>query len=178
MKFITEFRCSELAKGLIAKIQREARMPSRLMEFCGGHTVTIFRYGIRQVLPQSIEMVSGPGCPICVTANADLDKAIALAAVPGIIIATFLAGSWALRGPGVAWQPYSDQLLAQAVKERKPVIIDFYAIWCTPCRRPSTTMRRPCWTPSASGCTPSGRRGYRRAIAWPSSALPVTPLSS
>ncbi len=59
------------------------------MEFCGGHTVTIFRYGIRQVLPSNIEMVSGPGCPICVTANADLDKAIALSQIPDIIIATF-----------------------------------------------------------------------------------------
>ena len=59
------------------------------MEFCGGHTVTIFRYGIRQVLPSTIDMVSGPGCPICVTANADLDKAIALSQIPGVIIATF-----------------------------------------------------------------------------------------
>jgi len=59
------------------------------MEFCGGHTVTIFRYGIRQVLPKTIEMVSGPGCPICVTANADLDKAIALAQIPDVIITTF-----------------------------------------------------------------------------------------
>jgi len=59
------------------------------MEFCGGHTVTIFRYGIRQVLPKTIEMVSGPGCPICVTANADLDKAIALTQIPDVIIATF-----------------------------------------------------------------------------------------
>jgi len=59
------------------------------MEFCGGHTATIFRYGIRQVLPSNIEMVSGPGCPICVTANADLDKAIALAQIPEVIIATF-----------------------------------------------------------------------------------------
>jgi hydrogenase expression/formation protein HypD len=59
------------------------------MEFCGGHTVTIFRYGIRQVLPKTIDMVSGPGCPICVTANADLDKAIALSQIPEVIIATF-----------------------------------------------------------------------------------------
>jgi hydrogenase expression/formation protein HypD len=59
------------------------------MEFCGGHTVTIFRYGIRQVLPGTIEMLSGPGCPVCVTANADLDKAIALAQIPGVIITTF-----------------------------------------------------------------------------------------
>ena len=59
------------------------------MEFCGGHTVTIFRYGIRQVLPKTLEMLSGPGCPVCVTANADLDKAIALAQIPDVIITTF-----------------------------------------------------------------------------------------
>ena len=59
------------------------------MEFCGGHTVTIFKYGIRQVLPETIEMVSGPGCPVCVTANADLDKAIALSQIPEVIITTF-----------------------------------------------------------------------------------------
>ncbi len=59
------------------------------MEFCGGHTVTIFRYGIRQTLPKTLEMVSGPGCPICVTANADIDKAIALSQIPNAIITTF-----------------------------------------------------------------------------------------
>ena len=59
------------------------------MEFCGGHTVTIFRYGIRQTLPHTLEMVSGPGCPICVTANADLDKAIALSQIPDVITTTF-----------------------------------------------------------------------------------------
>lgn len=89
MKYITEFRSSELAEGLISQIKRRAKTPARFMEFCGGHTVTIFRYGIRQVLPSTIEMVSGPGCPICVTANADLDKAIALSKIPGVIIATF-----------------------------------------------------------------------------------------
>jgi hydrogenase expression/formation protein HypD len=89
LRFITEFRRSELAKGLISQIHWKSRTPARLMEFCGGHTVTIFRYGIRGILPETIDMVSGPGCPICVTANADLDKAIALAQVPDVIIATF-----------------------------------------------------------------------------------------
>ncbi|TET16805.1 MAG: hydrogenase formation protein HypD [Dehalococcoidia bacterium] len=89
MKFITEFRRSELAEGLISQIHRQSKTSVKFMEFCGGHTVTIFRYGIRQVLPSTIEMVSGPGCPICVTANADLDKAITLAQIPDVIITTF-----------------------------------------------------------------------------------------
>jgi len=89
LKFITEFRRSELAEGLISQIHRKSKTPARFMEFCGGHTVTIFRYGIRQILPKTMDMVSGPGCPICVTANADLDKAIALAQIPHVIIATF-----------------------------------------------------------------------------------------
>jgi len=89
LKFVSEFRRSELAEGLITQIHRQSKTPVRFMEFCGGHTVTIFRYGIRNVLPPTIEMVSGPGCPVCVTANADLDKAIALARIPDVIITTF-----------------------------------------------------------------------------------------
>ena len=89
MRFIDEFRRSDLAQALISQIHRRSRASVRFMEFCGGHTVTIFRYGIRQLLPPTIEMVSGPGCPVCVTSNADLDKAIALAEVPGVIISTF-----------------------------------------------------------------------------------------
>ena len=89
MRFITEFRRTELADGLISRINRQSRTPVRFMEFCGGHTVAIFKHGIRQVLPRTIEMVSGPGCPVCVTANSDLDKAIALSKIPGVVMATF-----------------------------------------------------------------------------------------
>jgi thiol:disulfide interchange protein DsbD len=56
------------------------------------------------------------------------------AALVGVVMATFLVGSWALRGPGVVWQAYSDEALVQAVQAHKPVIIDFSAAWCTPCR--------------------------------------------
>jgi len=59
------------------------------MEFCGGHTTAILRHGIRQLIPQNIDMLSGPGCPVCVTANADLDKAIASTHLPNTIITTF-----------------------------------------------------------------------------------------
>jgi len=56
---------------------------------CGTHTVSIFRHGIRQLLPPPVSMLSGPGCPVCVTTNADIDKAIALAEQPGVTLATF-----------------------------------------------------------------------------------------
>jgi hydrogenase expression/formation protein HypD len=89
MKFVDEFRRSELAQGLIRSISQISTRKARLMEFCGGHTVSIMKHGIRQLLPPTIEMLSGPGCPVCVTDNADLDKAIALARLPGMILATF-----------------------------------------------------------------------------------------
>ncbi len=89
MKYVNEYRDPELAKKLLARIHQRSRKPARLMEFCGGHTVAIFRHGLRQLLPSNIEMLSGPGCPVCVTAAADLDKAIALGQLPGIIITSF-----------------------------------------------------------------------------------------
>jgi len=89
MKFVDEFRSSDLAKGLVHSIRHHSSRGARFMEFCGGHTVTIMKHGIRQLLPPTIEMLSGPGCPVCVTDNSDLDKAIALARVPGVILTTF-----------------------------------------------------------------------------------------
>jgi len=89
MKFIDEYRDAELGKKLVCRIEQLSTRPARLMEFCGGHTVAIMRNGIRQLLPPSVEMLSGPGCPVCVTANADIDRAIALAHLPNVIITTF-----------------------------------------------------------------------------------------
>jgi hydrogenase expression/formation protein HypD len=89
MKFIDEFRDVELAKKLVSRIKQLSTRPARLMEFCGGHTVSIMRSGLRQLLPPTVEMLSGPGCPVCVTANADIDKAIALAQLPEVIVTTF-----------------------------------------------------------------------------------------
>ena len=64
---------------LLAEIERLAVRPMRLMEVCGTHTVAIFRAGIRQLLPAGVELVSGPGCPVCVTADDYIDEAIAYA---------------------------------------------------------------------------------------------------
>jgi len=89
MKFLDEYRDSAIAKRLVEKILEQTTRRLRLMEFCGGHTVSIMRYGLRQLLSSRIELLSGPGCPVCVTTNSDLDKAIAFAKQPNVIVATF-----------------------------------------------------------------------------------------
>ena len=89
MKYLDEFRDPELAATLLEGIRRRSTRQIRIMEFCGTHTVSIFKHGIRQLLPPTIEMLSGPGCPICVTANADLDWAIALASDTELTVTTF-----------------------------------------------------------------------------------------
>jgi hydrogenase expression/formation protein HypD len=89
MRYIDEFRDPDLARALLGRIERRSHQSVRLMEFCGGHTHAILRYGLRTLLPDHVDLRSGPGCPVCVTANADLDRAIALAHVPGLILTTF-----------------------------------------------------------------------------------------
>ena len=83
------FRDPEAAHALAEAIRARSTRPIRLMEFCGGHTHAILRYGIPSLLPDTIDLRSGPGCPVCVTSAADLDRAIALAQVPGAILTTF-----------------------------------------------------------------------------------------
>ncbi len=89
MRFIDEFRNSVAGQGLAVRIQERKTRPVNLMEVCGTHTVAIFKHGIRQFLPEKVNMLSGPGCPVCVTPNVDIDKAIALAQNSEVILATF-----------------------------------------------------------------------------------------
>ncbi len=83
------FQDPVLARHLVEAIRSRSTRPIRLMEFCGGHTHAILRYGIPDLLPPTIELRSGPGCPVCVTSAEDLGRAIALALLPGVILATF-----------------------------------------------------------------------------------------
>jgi len=89
VRYVQEFHNAAAARGLVAAIERITSRPLNLMEVCGTHTVAIFRHGIRQLLPPPLSMLSGPGCPVCVTTNADIDKAIALAEQPAVTLATF-----------------------------------------------------------------------------------------
>jgi hydrogenase expression/formation protein HypD len=91
MKYIDEFRDGGLAREIAGAIAREAQPGRRyhLMEFCGGHTHAISRYGIKDLLPPNVRMVHGPGCPVCVLPVGRIDNAIELAARPGLILATY-----------------------------------------------------------------------------------------
>ena len=91
MKYIDEFRDGELARQLAAAIAREADTGRsyNLMEFCGGHTHAISRYGLKDMLPPSVNMIHGPGCPVCVLPIGRIDSAIELAARPGLILCTY-----------------------------------------------------------------------------------------
>jgi len=71
------------------KLTASINKPIKLMEVCGTHTVEIFRHGIRDVIPKNITLLSGPGCPVCVTSVHDVDASIAIAKNPGVIMATF-----------------------------------------------------------------------------------------
>jgi hydrogenase expression/formation protein HypD len=75
--------------SLLEEIAALARKPTRFMEVCGTHTVSIFRSGIRSLLPQSLELISGPGCPVCVTPLGEIDQAVALAREEGVALVSF-----------------------------------------------------------------------------------------
>lgn len=104
MKFVDEFRDPKAAQSLIREIETLlSRIPTArrrnlsLMEVCGGHTHAIFRFGLETMLPAGIELVHGPGCPVCVLPMGRVDDCVALAETPGVILTTF---GDAMRVPG------------------------------------------------------------------------------
>lgn len=89
MKYIDEYRNADLAEKIIRAIRRESTKELALMEVCGTHTMSIFRHGIRSVIPDHITLLSGPGCPVCVTAQKDIDAFVTFAGSERFIVTTF-----------------------------------------------------------------------------------------
>jgi hydrogenase expression/formation protein HypD len=89
MKYLTEFRDGEVAQRMAREIRQVVTRTWKIMEVCGGQTHSIIKNGIDQMLPPSVEMVHGPGCPVCVTPLELIDKALAIAAQPGVIFCSF-----------------------------------------------------------------------------------------
>lgn len=138
MKYLDEFRDPALAAKVLADIRRTVTRPWVLMEVCGGQTHSIIKHGLDELLPPEIELVHGPGCPVCVTPLETIDRAHAIAATPGVIFCSFgdmlrVPGSrgdlFQLRGEGadvrVVYSPLDCLKIARANPGRKVV---FFAI--------------------------------------------------
>lgn len=130
------FKDSKLARGLIETIHRLAPEHATLMEVCGTHTVAIARNGIRDLMPEGLRLASGPGCPVCVTCNRDIDTVIALARIPNVTITTFgdmtrvpgstsslLAEQAAGRSVEIVYSPLDALAFAKAHPEREIVFV-------------------------------------------------------
>lgn len=130
------FKDSKLARGLIETIHRLAPEHATLMEVCGTHTVAIARNGIRDLMPEGLRLASGPGCPVCVTCNRDIDTVIALARIPNVTITTFgdmtrvpgstsslLAEQAAGRSVEIVYSPLDALAFAKAHPEREVVFV-------------------------------------------------------
>lgn len=89
MQYVDDFRDEKLVRGVLDEIRRIVTRRWVIMEICGGQTHAIMHYGLDQLLPPEIELVHGPGCPVCVTSLELIDKALAIASKPGVIFASF-----------------------------------------------------------------------------------------
>jgi hydrogenase expression/formation protein HypD len=138
MKFLDEYRDPKLAEKLVQEIQHTVTRPWVLMEVCGGQTHSIVKYGLDRLLPNEVELVHGPGCPVCVTSLEMIDKALAIAARPDVIFCSFgdmlrVPGSHAdlliLKSQGadvrVVYSPIDCLKIARANPDKKVV---FFAI--------------------------------------------------
>ncbi len=89
MKYIDEYRDKKLVLSLAKEIKKVSKTPVKLMEVCGGHTMSIQKFGLPYLLPDTIELISGPGCPVCVTSRGFIDKAVAYSRLEDVIITTY-----------------------------------------------------------------------------------------
>ncbi len=89
LKHAEEYRDADIAQALTRRIHGISRKRIRLMEVCGTHTMSIFRTGIRSLLPETVTLLSGPGCPVCVTAQGEIDAFVSLSRTEGVMVATF-----------------------------------------------------------------------------------------
>jgi hydrogenase expression/formation protein HypD len=89
MKYTQEYRDAVLVKGILEEIRRTVTRPWTIMEICGGQTHAIVRYGIDQLLPEEVELVHGPGCPVCVTPLEQIDRALEIASRPDVIFCSY-----------------------------------------------------------------------------------------
>ena len=113
MKYIDEYRNPRLAQSIVQEIRRIQTRPWVIMEVCGGQTHSIVKHGIDRLLPEGVELVHGPGCPVCVTPLETIDKAHAIAAKPGVIFCSF--GDM-LRVPG----SHGDLFASEIARRRHP----------------------------------------------------------
>lgn len=113
MKYISEYRDAHLVKAVIEDIAHTVVHPWVIMEICGGQTHSIMKYGLDQLLPESLELVHGPGCPVCVTSLEMIDKALAIAAQPDVIFTSY--GDM-LRVPGSAGDLFSTRASGSDVR--------------------------------------------------------------
>ena len=138
MKHLDEYRDAGLVRGVLEDLHRRVTRPWVIMEICGGQTHSIVRHGLDQLLPEAIELVHGPGCPVCVTSLELIDKALVIAARPDVIFASYgdmlrVPGSgrdlFAIRAAGgdvrVVYSPLDAVRLAQENPDRQVV---FFAI--------------------------------------------------
>jgi len=138
MRYVDEFRDAGLVRGVIGEIRRTVTRPWTIMEICGGQTHAILNYGLDQLLPPEIELVHGPGCPVCVTSLELIDKALLIASQPNVIFTSFgdmlrVPGSdrdlFSIRASGgnvrVVYSPLDAVRLAQENPDKEVV---FFAI--------------------------------------------------
>ena len=113
MKFSDEFRDKDLVLDLARRLKQLGTKPATIMEVCGTHTMAAARFGLKSLLPAPVRLVSGPGCPVCVTAQEDLDGFLTLGEQPGVILASF--GDM-LRVPGTITSLEKERARGAAVK--------------------------------------------------------------